>query len=66
MPAFVSSGQTFQTWLKGEKDKGVTTMYFVTEPSRTGGLNSEVHPKAYAELTDKTLNNKFVLVRVEL
>jgi len=60
VPAFVSSGQTFQTWLKGQKDKGVRVMYFVTEHSRTGGLRSEVNAKAYKEITDKALCNKFV------
>lgn len=66
IPAFVSSGATFQTWLKKEREKGTKVMYFVTEHSRTSGLRSEVAGKAYRELTDKTLNNKFVLVRAEL
>jgi hypothetical protein len=66
IPAFVSSGQTFQTWLKQQKEKGAKVMYFVTEHSRTGGLRSEVGAKSYKELTDKALCNKFVLVRAEL
>ena len=66
IPAFVSSGQTFQTWLKGQKEKGAKVMYFVTEHSRTGGLRSEVGAKSYKEITDKALCNKFVLVRAEL
>ena len=66
VPAFVSTGATFTTWLKGQKDKGVKVMYFVTEHGRTGGLKSEVSPKSYKEITDKTVCNKFVLVRVEL
>lgn len=66
IPAFVSSGSTFQTWLKKERDKGTKVMYFVTEHSRTGGLRSEVNGKAYKEITDKALCNKFVLVRAEL
>jgi hypothetical protein len=66
VPAFVSSGATFQTWLKKEREKGVKVMYFITEHSRTSGLRSEVAGKAYKELTDKNLNNKFVLVRAEL
>ncbi len=41
-------------------------MYFVTEHSRTGGLRGEVGAKNYKELTDKTVCNKFVLVRAEL
>jgi 4-amino-4-deoxy-L-arabinose transferase-like glycosyltransferase len=67
IPAFVSSGATFQTWLKKQKDeKGAKVMYFVTEHSRIGGLRGEVGAKSYKELTDKTVCNKFVLVRAEL
>jgi 4-amino-4-deoxy-L-arabinose transferase-like glycosyltransferase len=66
IPAFVSSGATFQTWLKTQKEKGAKVMYFITEHSRTGGLRGEVGAKSYKELTDKTLNNKFVLIRAEL
>jgi hypothetical protein len=66
IPAFVSSGATFQTWLKKEKEKGAKVMYFVTEHSRTSGLKSEVAGKSYKELTDKALCNKFILVRIEL
>ncbi len=66
VPAFVSTGSTFTTWLKGQRDKGIKVMYFVTEHSRIGGLKSEVGAKAYREVTDKALCNKFVLVRAEL
>jgi hypothetical protein len=67
VPAFVSSGATFQTWLKKQKEeKGAKVMYFITEHSRTGGLRGEVGAKSYKELTDKALCNKFVLVRAEL
>jgi len=66
IPAFVSTGNNFQNWLKQQKEKGQKVMYFVTEHSRTGGLRSEVGAKSYKELTDKTVCNKFVLVRAEL
>ena len=66
IPAFVSSGATFQTWLKTQKEKGAKVMYFVTEHSRTSGLRGEVGAKSYKELTDKAICNKFVLVRAEL
>ena len=67
VPAFVSSGATFQAWLKKQKEeKGATVMYFVTEHSRIGGLKGEVGAKSYKELTDKTVCNKFVLVRADL
>ncbi len=66
VPAFVSSGATFQTWLKGQREKGARVMYFITEHSRTGGLRNEVGAKSYKEITDKALCNKFILVRAEL
>jgi hypothetical protein len=66
VPAFVSTGSTFTNWLKKKKDEGAKVMYFVTEHGRIGGLKSEVGAKKYTELTDKTLCNKFVLVRAEL
>jgi 4-amino-4-deoxy-L-arabinose transferase-like glycosyltransferase len=66
IPAFVSSGGTFTTWLKQQREKGVTVMYFITEHGRIGGLKGEVGGKNYKEITDKVLNNKFVVVRAEL
>jgi 4-amino-4-deoxy-L-arabinose transferase-like glycosyltransferase len=66
IPAFVSSGSTFTTWLKQQREKGVKVMFFVTEHGRVGGLKSEVGGKNYREVTDKVLNNKFVVVRAEL
>jgi hypothetical protein len=66
VPAFVSTGSTFTTWLKKQRDAGVKVMYFITEHGRLGGLKSEVGAKAYREVTDKVLCNKFVLVRAEL
>jgi 4-amino-4-deoxy-L-arabinose transferase-like glycosyltransferase len=66
VPAFVSTGSTFTTWLKQKREQGVKVMYFITEHGRIGGLKSEVGAKAYREVTDKTLCNKFVLVRAEL
>lgn len=66
IPAFVSTGQTFQTYLKKEREKGTKVLYLVTEHSRIGGLRSEVAGKAYKEMTDKALNNKFILIRADL
>ncbi len=65
VPAFVSTGSTFTTWLKKQRDAGVKVVYFITEHGRIGGLKSEVGAKAYREVTDKVLCNKFVLVRAE-
>ena len=66
IPAFVSTGSTFTTWLKKKKDEGAKVMYFITEHGRIGGLKGEVAAKSYREVTDKTLCNKFILVRAEL
>ena len=66
LAVFVSTGPAFTSWLKQQRDKGVRVMYFVTEPSRMGGLRNEVAGKAYRELTDRALCNKFVMVRAEL
>ncbi len=66
IPAFVSTGSTFTTWLKKKKDDGAKVMYFITEHGRIGGLKGEVAAKSYREVTDKTLCNKFILVRAEL
>jgi 4-amino-4-deoxy-L-arabinose transferase-like glycosyltransferase len=66
LPVFVSSGGPFATWMKAQRDKGTKVMYFVTEHSRIGGLKGEVKGTQYKELTDKALNNKFILVRAEL
>jgi 4-amino-4-deoxy-L-arabinose transferase-like glycosyltransferase len=66
VPAFVSTGSTFTTWLKKKKEDGAKVMYFITEHGRLGGLKNEVAAKSYREVTDKTLCNKFILVRAEL
>ncbi len=66
IPAFVSTGGPFTTWVKQQRDKGVKVIFFVTEHGRIGGLKSEVGAKTYTEVTDKKVCNKFVLVRAEL
>jgi len=66
IPAFVSTGATFTTWMKKKRDEGEKVMFFVTEHGRVGGLKSEVAAKKYDLITDTTLCNKFVLVRAEL
>ena len=64
IPAFVSSGQPFTTWLRKKQDGGVRRFFFVTEHSRVGSLRSEAQGKTFREVTTKALNNKFVLVEV--
>jgi hypothetical protein len=66
LPVFVSTGAAFTSWLKGQRDAGARVMYFITEFGRQGGLKGEVGAKSLREITDKTLCNKFVLVRAEL
>jgi 4-amino-4-deoxy-L-arabinose transferase-like glycosyltransferase len=66
IPAFVSTGATFTTWMKKKREEGAKVMFFVTEHGRVGGLKSEVAAKKYDLVTDATLCNKFVLVRAEL
>ncbi len=66
IPAFVSTGGPFTTWVKQQRDKGVKVIFFVTEHGRTGGLRSEVGARSFTEITDKKVCNKFVLVRAEL
>jgi 4-amino-4-deoxy-L-arabinose transferase-like glycosyltransferase len=66
IPAFVSSGAGFTSWMKKQRDGGAKVMFFVTEHSRVGGLKSEVSGRSYQELTDRSVCNKFVMVRAEL
>ncbi len=67
VPAFVSSGPKFKTWVTDQKKKGVTVMFFTTEHSRISSLKSELGSvKDFKLLTDRNLNNKFTLARVEL
>ncbi len=66
IPVFVSTGATYQKWLTEQREKGVKVMYFVTEHTRKNGLRNETSPKSLTELTDKTVCNKFILLRAEL
>ena len=66
VPAFVSSGVAFTSWLAKQKAAGVHVVYVVAEHGRVGTLKGELQPKSFKELTDKTLNNKFVLIRAEI
>jgi 4-amino-4-deoxy-L-arabinose transferase-like glycosyltransferase len=62
---FASSGQPFSNYIANERSRGTKTIYFVTEHSRTNALRGEIRTmRAFEQLTDTRLNNKFVLVRV--
>ncbi|HVU01442.1 MAG TPA: glycosyltransferase family 39 protein [Polyangiaceae bacterium] len=66
VPAFVSSGERFKQWVEEQKQKGVKRIYFTSEHGRVGSLKRELgDPPRFVELTDKTLNNKFFLARVD-
>jgi hypothetical protein len=66
MATWASSGTKFKDWVKKQREKGVTAMYFTTEHSRVGTLKKELdNPKNFELLTDPTLNNKFFLARVD-
>ena len=52
--------------MKAQQDKGIRTIFFVTEHGRTGALRSEAgNPQGFEILTDKRLNNKFALIRAK-
>jgi hypothetical protein len=64
IPAFVSSGATFTSWIKSQQEKGIKTFWFVTEHSRTSALRNEAgNPKVFDTVTDRRVNNKFCLVK---
>jgi len=66
VPAFVSSGAKFKSWVSEQKKKGVKVMFFTTEHSRITSLKSELGPiKDFKLLTDRELNNKFTVARAE-
>jgi hypothetical protein len=67
VPAFVSSGAKFKSWIAEQKKKGIQVIFFTTEHSRTSSLKSELGAvKDFKVLTTRALNNKFMLARVVL
>lgn len=65
LPAFVTTGENFKTWLKQQRERGVNTFYFATEHGRIPSLKNEIGPHTeFTQLTDKTVNNKFTVIRV--
>lgn len=64
VPAFVSSGAKFKSWIAEQKKKGTRVMFFTTEHSRMGSLKGELGAvKDFKIITDKKLNNKFAVAR---
>lgn len=67
LPAFVAEPEEFKEFLARQREKGVAVMFFMAEPGRLKGLKSALgSSKKFEQVTDERLNNKFVLVRVEL
>jgi len=66
IPAFVSSGAKFKSWIQQERDRGVRVFYFVTEHGRARGLQNELGKgiKSFDKVTEPRLNNKFGLFKV--
>jgi 4-amino-4-deoxy-L-arabinose transferase-like glycosyltransferase len=64
VPAFVSSGAKFKTFIAEQKKKGTRVMFFTTEHSRMSSLKGELGPvKDFKLITDRKLNNKFGVAR---
>jgi hypothetical protein len=64
---FVTSGDAFQVYLSKLRSSGARTLFVMTEHHRAGLLKSELGVvRRYQPLTDRELNNKFLLARVEL
>jgi 4-amino-4-deoxy-L-arabinose transferase-like glycosyltransferase len=64
---FVASGEKFKSWVDEQRKSKHPVMFVTTEHSRISSLRSEIGKMRKLDvLTDKTLNNKFALVRVEL
>jgi hypothetical protein len=66
VPAFVSSGERFKQWVDDQRKAGVKHIYFTSEHGRAGSLKRELgDPPKFVELTDKNVNNKFFLARMD-
>ncbi len=64
---FVSTGEKFKSWIDEQRKSKHPVVFVTTEHSRIGALRGEIGKMTkFDTLTDKWLNNKFALVRVEL
>jgi 4-amino-4-deoxy-L-arabinose transferase-like glycosyltransferase len=67
LATFVSTGEKFKRWLDDQRISANPVVFVTTEHTRVSALKSEIGKyKKFDVLTDKNLNNKFTLVRVEL
>ena len=64
---FVSTGEKFKKWIDEQRNSANPVVFVTTEHARISALKSEIgkHRK-FDVVTEKELNNKFALVRVEL
>jgi hypothetical protein len=64
---FIASGAPMHTYLDARKQRGESTVYFVTERGRVAGLRGELGlVRSFTELTDRSASYEFSLVRAEL
>jgi 4-amino-4-deoxy-L-arabinose transferase-like glycosyltransferase len=67
LATFISTGDRFKQWVKQQRQVGKTVLFFTLEHQRIGSLKGELgQVQSFEVLTDKTVNNKFTLVRVTL
>lgn len=66
LPAFVTSGKPFATYIKAQLTSGRKVLYFSAEHSRIGGLKRELgRYRTFTPITTARDNNKFFVARVE-
>jgi hypothetical protein len=64
---FVSSGAPMKTYVEKRRSRGEGELYFVTEHDRIASLRNELGPvKSFEELTDRSVDRQFCLVRARL
>lgn len=64
---FVSTGEKFKRWIDDQRNSAHPVVFVTTEHTRINAVKSELGKyKKFDVLTDKYLNNKFALLRVEL
>lgn len=67
LPAFVSDSKGFKDYLDEQRRQSHKVVFVTTEHGRVSNLQSELgKTRKFEYVTTKDLNNKFVLVRVEL
>jgi 4-amino-4-deoxy-L-arabinose transferase-like glycosyltransferase len=67
LATFVATGEKFKSWIDERRKSNHPVVFVTAEHSRISALKSEIGQlKQFDVITDKTLNNKFALVRVAL